>query len=301
MGAKGRRVNELRVGFVGIGAMGEPMAQAVARAGFTVTACAHRNRAPLERLAAAGVRSASGPASVAAESDVIITMLPDAPQVEEVIFSENGVLAGARKLTYLIDMSTISPLASSRFSERLAALGHRFVDAPVSGGPARAKDGTLTLMVGAEALDFSHVAPVLRAMGVPHHVGSVGMGETVKLVNQLLIANIMIANAEALSFAKKAGADVEIVREVIASATGSNYILEKWLPNTWFSGSFEGGFALDLLRKDLAAALDAARMLLLPLPASSLAYQLYTAASAQGNGTQDYTVIATLYERLAAQ
>lgn len=277
------------------------MVMAIARAGFEVTACAHRNLAPLERLAAHGVRQASDPAAVAASSDVVITMLPDAPQVEEAIFSERGLLAGAEKLTYFIDMSTISPLASRQFSLRLTAAGHRFVDAPVSGGPSRAKDGTLTLMVGAETADFSHLAPVLRAMGVPHHVGAVGMGETVKLVNQLLIANIMIANAEALSFAKQSGADVEIVREVIASATGSNYILEKWLPNTWFSGSFEGGFALDLLRKDVAAALDVARMLVLPLPASSLAYQLYTAASAQGNGARDYSAIAALYEHLAAQ
>ncbi|MBC5829749.1 MAG: NAD(P)-dependent oxidoreductase [Candidatus Eremiobacteraeota bacterium] len=277
------------------------MALVIARAGFEVTACAHRNRAPLERLAAHGVRRASDPAAVAASSDVVITVLPDAPQVEEAIFSERGLLAGAEKLTYFIDMSTISPLASRRFSQQLEVAGHRFIDAPVSGGPSRARDGTLTLMVGAEPADFAHVSPVLRAMGVAHHVGPVGMGETVKLVNQLLIANIMIANAEALSFAQRSGADVGVVREVIASATGSNYILEKWLPNTWFSGSFEGGFALDLLRKDVAAALDVARTLVLALPASSLAYQMYTASSAQGNGARDYSVIAALYEHLAAQ
>jgi len=294
-------MNEFRVGIVGIGAMGEPMALALGRAGFEVNACAHRNMAPLERLAAAGVRKASDPSDVAAKSDVVITMLPDAPQVEEAIFSERGLLAGVEKLTYFIDMSTISPLASRRIGERLRTCGHRFIDAPVSGGPARAKEGTLTLMVGADPSDFTHVAPVLRAMGVPYHVGGVSMGETVKLVNQLLIANIMLANAEALTFAKKSGADVGVVREVIASATGSNYILEKWLPKTWFAGSFEGGFALDLLRKDLAAALDAARMLVLPLPASSLSYQIYTAASADGNGRRDYSVIAKLYERFAAQ
>ncbi|MDQ6826327.1 MAG: NAD(P)-dependent oxidoreductase [Candidatus Eremiobacteraeota bacterium] len=291
----------LRIGIVGVGAMGEPMAQCLRRAGFEVIACAHRNPEPLERLSKEGVRRARDPAGVAAQSDVLITMVPDAPQVEEAIFAEQGLLAGAEKPTYFIDMSTISPVASRRFAERLTREGHFFMDSPVSGGPARAKEGTLTLMVGACDADFARMEPVLRAMGVPHHVGPVGMGETVKLVNQILIANIMIANAEALTFAKRSGADIGVVREVIASATGSNYLLEKWLPTTWFAGSFERGFAMDLLRKDLAAALDTARSFTLPLPASSLAYQVYTAASAQGNGSRDYTAVATLYERIATE
>ena len=185
--------------------------------------------------------------------------MPDAPQVEEVLFGARGVAAGAKSGDLVIDMSTISPVASRRFAERLAERGIEFVDAPVSGGPARAREGTLTIMFGGSAAAIARAEPVLRAMGNPHHLGPVGMGETVKLVNQIIIANVMIANAEGLVFAKRAGADLDAVRGVLASATASNYLLKEWLPKTWLAGTFEGGFAMDLLRKDLAAALDAAR------------------------------------------
>ena len=156
--------------------------------------------------------------------------------------------------------------------------------------------GTLTIMVGASPKRFARAEPVLRAMGTPHHLGPVGMGETVKLVNQIIIANVMIANVEALVFAKRAGADLEAVRNVLASATASNYLLGEWLPKTWLAGTFEGGFALDLLRKDLAAALDAARATNYPMPATGLAYQLYTTRSAEGDGALDYSAIAKSYE-----
>jgi 3-hydroxyisobutyrate dehydrogenase-like beta-hydroxyacid dehydrogenase len=288
-----------QIGFIGLGAMGEPMARSLRRNGFPVVATAHRRRESLERLLADGVTEAKDPAGVAKASDIVITCVPDAPQVEETLFSGNGVLAGAHDGLTVIDMSTISPVASKSFAERLADGGIRFVDAPVSGGPARAKEGTLTIMVGAAPDDFAAVEPVLRAMGTPHHVGPVGMGETAKLVNQLIIANVMIANAEALVFAEKAGADLAAVRRVIATATGSNYVLDQWLPKTWFAGTFEGGFAMDLLRKDLAAALDAARAMGYAMPASALAYQLYTARSAEGDGALDYSAIAKWYERIA--
>jgi 3-hydroxyisobutyrate dehydrogenase-like beta-hydroxyacid dehydrogenase len=284
---------------IGIGAMGEPMAASLLRAGFGVAVCAHRNRAPLERLVAAGAVDAGDPAGVGAASDVVITMVPDAPQVEEALFGSNGAANAAKPGTLFIDMSTISPVATKAFAERLAAAGYRFVDSPVSGGPARAALGTLALMVGASDDDLATAKPVLEALGTPNHVGPVGMGETVKLVNQILIANTMVANAEALVFAKKAGANVDVVREVILTATGANYLLDKWLPTMWLSGSFEGGFALDLLRKDLGAALDAARGLGVPLPSSALAYQLYTAASGNGHGRDDYSSVATFYQDAA--
>jgi 3-hydroxyisobutyrate dehydrogenase-like beta-hydroxyacid dehydrogenase len=281
---------------IGIGAMGEPMAASLIRAGFVVAVCAHRNREPLARLVAAGAVDAGDPAGVGRASEVVITMVPDAPQVEEALFGPHGAVATARPGTLFIDMSTISPVATAAFDARLRTAGHRFVDSPVSGGPARAATGTLALMVGASDADLAVAEPVLRALGTPNHVGTVGMGETVKLVNQILIANIMVANAEALVFAKKAGANVEVAREVILTATGSNYLLDKWLPTTWLSGSFAGGFALDLLRKDLGAALDAAKGLGVPLPASALSYQLYMAASANGHGRDDYSSVATFYQ-----
>jgi len=280
--------------------MGEPMARSLRRGGFSVTGCAHRRREALDRLVSQdGVVAAADPAAVAAASDVVLICVPDAPQVEEVVFGPRGVVAGIRPGAVVVDMSTIAPVASRRFAERLAERSVAFADAPVSGGPMRAREGTLTIMAGASPEVFARIEPVLRAMGTPHHLGPIGMGETVKLVNQVIIANVMIANAEAMVFAKRAGANLDAVRTVIASATGSNYLLDHWLPKTWFAGTFEGGFALDLLRKDVAAALETARAMEFAMPASGLAYQLYTARSAEGDGARDYSAIVKSYERIA--
>jgi len=287
------------VGVIGVGAMGEPMAAALLRAGFGVTVCAHRNREPVERLVEQGARDGGDPAGVARTADVVVTCVPDAPQVEEALFGEHGAAHGARPGTLFIDMSTISPVATRGFAERLRAGRFRFADAPVSGGPARAKTGTLTIMVGASDEDFAAAKPVLEAMGTPNHVGGVGMGEVVKLVNQIIISNTMLANVEALTFAAKAGADVDAALAVIATATGSNYLLQNWLPQSWLAGSHAPGFMLDLLRKDLAAALDSARALGVPMPASALAYQMYTASSGEGHGREDYSSVARIYERAA--
>ncbi len=285
-----------RVGFVGLGAMGEGMARSLRKTGFGVIASVHRHRQALERLRADGVAEAADPGELARDADAVVICVPDAPDVEDVLFAADGVESGAKSGLLVIDMSTISPVASRRFAERLSKRGVDFIDAPVSGGPARASDGTLTIMVGASPASFARAEPVLRAMGHPHHLGPVGMGETVKLVNQIIIANVMIANVEGLVFAQRAGADLAAVREVLASATASNYLLAEWLPKTWLAGSFSGGFALDLLRKDLAAALDAARATSLPMPATGLAYQLYTTRSAEGDGALDYSAIAKAYE-----
>ena len=275
------------------------MTLSLLRAGFTVHVSAHRTRERVERVVAAGAREAASPKAVAQASDVVIICVPDAPQVEEALFGPDGAAAGARPGALFIDMSTISPVASRDFAARLKTAGVAFIDAPVSGGPARAQTGTLTIMAGAGEPDFERAKPVLEAMGTPHHVGAQGLGETVKLVNQLIIGSLMVANAEALSFAKAAGADLDAVRGVLATATASNYLLEQWLPKTWFAGTFEGGFALDLLRKDLAAALAAAQSMKMPMPSAALAYQLYTLRSAEGDGALDYSAVAKFYEHVA--
>jgi 3-hydroxyisobutyrate dehydrogenase-like beta-hydroxyacid dehydrogenase len=290
---------ENTVGFIGVGTMGESMAAALLRAGFAVTVCAHSNREPVERLVALGAIDGGDPAGAARASACVVTCVPDAPQVEEALFAAGGAASGAAPGTLFIDMSTISPVATRVFDQRLRASGFRFVDAPVSGGPARAKSGTLTIMTGASDDDFRDAEPVLRAMGTPNHVGGVGMGEVVKLVNQIIISNTMLANIEALTFAAKAGADIDATLAVIGTATGSNYLLQNWLPQSWLAGSHKPGFMLDLLRKDLAAALDTARTMGVPMPASSLAYQLFTASSGEGHGRDDYTSVALFYERAA--
>ena len=284
------------VGLIGVGTMGEPMAAALLRASFAVTVCAHRRRDGVERLVALGASDGGDPAGVGAASDVVVTCVPDAPQVEEALFGEHGATHRAAPGTLFIDMSTISPVATRGFDARLRAGGFRFVDAPVSGGPARAASATLTIMAGASDDDFRAAEPVLTAMGTPRRVGPVGMGEVVKLTNQIIICNTMLANVEALTFAAKAGADIDAVLEVIGTATGANALLTNWLPQSWLAGSHKPGFALDLLRKDVAAALDSGRALGVPLPATGLAYQLYTAASGDGHGADDYSSVATLYE-----
>src|SRR6516164_5368372 len=211
------------VGLVGVCTMGEPMGESLLRAGFALHVCAHRNRARVERLVALGAKDHASPADVAAACQLTITMVPDAPQVEEAIFGPHGIIGGARRGSIVVDMSTISPVASRTFHERAAQSGLQMLDAPVSGGPARAATGQLTIMAGGDQATCEQAQRVLRAMGSPTHVGPAGMGETFKLVNQIIISNIMIADIEGLVFAKKAGADIALLRRVLATATASNY------------------------------------------------------------------------------
>ena len=287
------------IGLVGIGTMGEPMGESLLRAGFSLHICAHRNRERVERLVALGAAEHATPQEVAARSDVVITMVPDAPQVKEVLFAPAGVASGMRENMVVVDMSTISPVASRSFHERLAARKLQMLDAPVSGGPARAKTGELTIMAGGDPEVFARCKPVLEAMGKPTLVGHAGMGETFKLCNQIIISCIMIADVEGLVFAKKAGADIALLRQVLGTATASNYLLNTWLPKAWFEDHHKGGFALDLLRKDLRAALETAKTMGVPLSSSSLAYELYSAAAANGHGADDYSSVADVYERAA--
>ena len=197
-----------RVGVVGVGAMGKLMAAQLLQKGYTVTVCPHRNRQPVEELAALGANVVEDPAGVAAASEVVVTMVPDAPQVEESCFGERGLLAGhaaGQDLT-LIDMSTISPIATTAIAARLAEQGIGMLDAPVSGGPARAATGELTIMVGGDEALFARHRDVLAAMGTNiTHVGPIGHGEIAKLTNNIIIGILMPALGEALTFAVKAG------------------------------------------------------------------------------------------------
>lgn len=288
-----------RIGLIGVGAMGEPMGASLLRAGFPLCVSAHRSRNRVERLVEAGATEASDPAGVADRSDVVVTMVPDSPQVEDALFGERGAATRMKSGAVAIDMSTISPIATRALHARLARQGVQLVDAPVSGGPARAATGDLTIMAGGDREAFDKVEHILRAMGTPTYLGASGMGETVKLVNQIMIATIMIANVEGLVFAKKSGADISAVRSVLATATANNYLLEKWLPQSWLAGKRDGGFALDLLRKDLSAALETAKQMGLGLPSSGLTYQLFTTASGTGHGREDYSAVSALYEELA--
>jgi 3-hydroxyisobutyrate dehydrogenase len=286
------------LGFIGLGAMGLPMARCLLKAGYPLTVCPHRNRAPADALAAEGATVVDTPQAVAATSRVVITIVPDAPQVEEAVLGPEGALAGMAPDTVLIDMSTIAPSATTRIGAALAERGLAMLDAPVSGGPARAADGTLTIMVGGDAALFARCRPILEAMGRQiTHVGPLGSGEMLKAVNQLMISIIMLANAEALTLGLKAGLSLDTIREVIGTAAGGNYLLANWLPKTAFTGSYEGGFALDLLLKDLRAALAAAEELGVPTLGGSLAYQMYRLMQREGHGREDYSVLLHWWEQ----
>lgn len=287
----------LRVGLVGLGAMGLPMGKRLLANGYDLAVVPHANRAPAEELSSLGARVLGSAAELSSQCSIAITSVPDAPQVEEVLFGPRGLATVQASDLMHIDMSTISPSASKHFHDRLNALGIASLDAPVSGGPARAADGTLTIMVGGERSAFERALPTLQALG-KHitYVGGPGSGQVVKLVNQLMISIIMVSNAEALSIGVKAGVPLEILTKVIATSSGSNYLMQQWLPRTLFSGDLQGGFALELLMKDLNAALTWANELQAPTFAGALAQQLYRLARSEGTSRLDYSVVARLYE-----
>lgn len=291
----------LRVGFIGLGAMGRPMAERLLERGFALTVCPHRNRAPVEALAARGAAVAPDPAGVAAVADVVITMVPDAPQLEEAALGPRGLAAGAHPGLTLIDTSTVPPGATRRIGARLAEAGVAMLDAPVSGGPGRAAKGELSIMVGGDPETLARVRPVLEALGSRIvHLGPLGMGEVAKLANNVLLAGILVANSEALAFGVKAGIPAETLREVLLAGTATNWILEHWLPQNVLKGSYEpAGFALRLMRKDLSAALATARELGVPLLQGALDEQLFTLSEGQGRGSWDFSAIARLYEESA--
>ncbi|MEO6457672.1 MAG: NAD(P)-dependent oxidoreductase [Chloroflexia bacterium] len=287
------------IGLVGLGAMGLPLGKRILASWRDLVILPHRNRTPAEELAALGARVASTPEEVARDCDLVITSLPDVPHVREVLFGQYGLASSPRDGLLYIDMSTITPSAASEFHARLAECGVDMLDAPVSGGPMRAADGSLTIMVGGSAEVFQRARPILEVLGKNiTHVGGPGTGQAVKLVNQLIISSIMVANAEALSLGVKAGVPLETLLQVISTSSGSNYLMQNWLPRTLFSGDLQNGFALDLLMKDLNAALQWAGELGAPAFAGALAQQLYRTikASEDDVGRLDYSVVARLYE-----
>lgn len=288
-----------RVGLIGAGAMGRPMAENLIKKGFETYVIAHRNRQPIEELVGMGAKEVASAAEMASQVQVIVTMVPDAPQVEETCFGEGGIVEGAASGLVLIDMSTISPVATRSIAARLAEKGIGMVDAPVSGGPWRAQSGTLTIMAGGNPETYEQVKPVLETFGSPVLVGESGMGEVVKLVNQIIIGVSAIGIVEAFTFGVKAGAKAETLREVLLSATSGSYLMDKWIPQNLLKNDFSTGFASELLHKDLNAALSAARELGVPMMSTALSQQLYGTLKGMGYNREDYTAIARIYQQAA--
>lgn len=290
----------MQIGFIGIGVMGRPMVLNLLKAGHDVIIYArHPEKAEVQEVLEAGAGQAPSPRAVAIVSEIVITMVPNSPQVEEVVTGRNGILEGARKGLIIIDMSTIAPSVSRALAAQAASQAVHFLDAPVSGGSQGAINGTLSIMVGGEKDIFDKARPVLEAMGKKEniiYVGANGSGEIVKIINNMLVGTIAASTAEALVLGVKAGADVETMAKIIGISTGASWQLANQFPLRAFNGSFQPGFMTDLLHKDLGLALDLAAENQTDLAMTSLARQLYDKARTAGYGRDDYTSLLKVLE-----
>ncbi len=287
-----------RIGFIGLGIMGKPMTRNLLKAGYSIVVY-NRSQTAIDELVNAGAVAATSPQQVAAQSDVVITCLPDSPDVERVVLGENGILSGARAGMLLIDMSTIAPATSRKLYETLKQHEIQAIDAPVSGGDIGAQQGTLSIMVGGELSAFDRARPILQAMGKNIvHIGEAGAGQVTKACNQIVVAMTVQAVAEALSLAKKSGVDAAKVREALLGGFAQSRVLEVH-GKRMLESSFAPGFKLDLHRKDMNIVLQTGREVGLPLLGSAQVAALMDALIAQGKGELDNAAIVTLYEQLS--
>lgn len=287
------------VTFLGLGTMGGAMAANLARAGFPVTAW---NRTPgrAPDLVESGITMAATPAIAAAASTIVVICVSDTPDVEAVLFGPDGVVEGARPGTLVIDCSTIAPSGSWGFATRLAERGLSMVDAPVSGGSEGARNATLTIFVGGDAVDVERARPVLAAMGRSiTHVGPIGAGQAVKAVNQVILAGAYLGVAEGIVLAIKAGLDVEQIVSALGGGAAQSWVLEN-RSGRMLDNDYPLGFKVSLHRKDLGIALDLAAQLGAVLPVSALAAQLETGLIAQGHGDDDVSAVARAIRALSA-
>ncbi len=287
-----------QVGFIGLGIMGQGMAHNILKAGFPLTVW-NRTASKAEPLLAAGAKAGQNPADVAAHSDIVLICVSDTPDVENIILGENGVLAGVKAGSLVIDCSTISPIATRKLAEKLAAAGAAMLDAPVSGGSEGAARGTLSIMVGGETKDVERAMPVFEAMGKKiTHVGPVGAGQTVKLVNQILVVGNCLAMCEALLFAQAGGVDRAKALEAVAAGAAGSWMLSNRGPQI-LQRDWRPGFTIDLQQKDVRLILNAADELGVPLPGTALIFQLYRTLQAQGLGSQGNHALVKALEHLA--
>jgi 2-hydroxy-3-oxopropionate reductase len=286
------------IGFIGLGIMGKPMARNLMKAGYQLVVY-NRTPGPVNELAAEGARAASNPRAVAEQSDVVITMLPDSPQVQEVMTGEHGVLTGARAGTLVIDMSTISPVVTQQLAQAAQARGVRMLDAPVSGGDVGAQQGTLSIMVGGSAEDFEQAKPLFEMLGKTIvHVGGNGAGQIVKACNQIVVALTIEAVSEALVLGSKAGVDPAVILRVLSGGLAANRVMEVRGPN-FLQHNFQPGFKIALHHKDLGIALAAGREYGVSLPVTAIVDQMLQALKLRGQGEQDHSALLTLIEDLA--
>src|SRR5215471_5896237 len=289
----------MKVGFIGLGIMGAPMAGHLIKGGHDLFLNT-RTKVPDDLVTAGGVVCASA-AEVAREADVIITMVPDTPDVEAVLFGSGGISEGLSKGKIVVDMSSISPLDTKRFAEKINALGCDYLDAPVSGGEVGAKAASLTIMVGGPAAAFERVKPLFELMGKNITlVGGSGDGQTTKVANQIIVALTIEAVGEALLFASRAGADPAKVRQALMGGFASSRILELH-GERMIKRNFDPGFRIELHQKDLSLALQGARSLSVSLPNTATTQELFNAAAALGGKGWDHSGLVRVLEHLAQQ
>jgi 2-hydroxy-3-oxopropionate reductase len=286
------------IGFIGLGIMGRPMAKNLIAAGHPLVVHSRR-RGPVDDLVKSGAKAASSPKDVAAQCDVLITMLPNSPDVEQVALAKDGIIEGARAGLIFIDMSTISPIVSQKIGKALAAKGVKMVDAPVSGGEKGATDAALSIMVGGDKDTFDAVLPIFQAMGKTITLlGPLGFGGFTKLANQIIVAVNLTALAEALTLGKKAGLDRELLLTALAGGLAGSKCLDQKKAN-YVAGTYNPGFKIDLHFKDLGLIMESARTLGVPLPATAVVQELFNAMRVKGRGGLDHSGIITLLEDLA--
>jgi len=290
----------MKVGFVGLGAMGLPMAKRVLSAGHTLYTTFHQRREPAEELRAMGASVLATPGEVAAATDVVITILPADAELKEVVFGAAGILGGITAGKVLIEMTSGTALAMQEVDEAIGAKGGSVLDAPVSGGTPAAEQGTLTIMVGGEESLLERYRPLLQSMGTRIvHVGKAGQGKVVKIVNQMMAAIHLLTIGEAFALGITNGADPDILYEVIKNSSGYSKMMDLRLPEFLLKGSFDPGFKLDLMKKDVNLAIESAKNSNTPLLLTAAAARVFAAASADGKGDRDFSAAAQFLANLA--
>ena len=287
-----------RIGFIGLGIMGKPMAQNLSKAGYPLAVYARRPDM-MDPLVSMGATACENPQAVAAQSDIIFTIVSDTPDVEQVILGEQGVIQGAQAGSVVVDMSTISPSATRHMAELLAKKGIQMLDAPVSGGEQGAIDGTLSIMVGGKEETFKTVLPLFEVMGKNIvHVGEHGAGQVTKACNQIVIAQTLVAVSEAFILARVSGADPAKVRAALLGGFAGSRVLETHGQRI-LEHNFKPGFKARLHQKDLRICMEAAHELGIALPGASLATQTINALIGEGLGEEDSSALATILERMS--
>ena len=288
----------MKIGFIGLGIMGKPMAKNLLKAGHEVV-CYDVVKENVENVVAAGARAGKSAADVASQVPLVITMLPNSPHVKSVVMGEGGVLEGAAEGLILVDMSSIAPLASQEVEKACAQKKVRMLDAPVSGGEPKAVDGTLAIMVGGDKSLFDEVKDVLLVMGASAvHCGPIGAGNTTKLANQVIVALNIAAVAEAFTLVRKAGVDPHLVFEAIKGGLAGSTVMNAKAP-MMMDSNFKPGFKIDLHIKDLANALDTGHGVGSPLPLTALAREMMETLHADGFGGDDHSALARYYAKLS--